>query len=215
MISPNVLVNTFCRSFSLAVHNALVTQLLARNSSVALSVAMFETKCLTTFFKTLSLDCSSGSQGMVASVSSVRSGRAGSATSLPVCQCPGIRRKAKKKKKSSFFGTATCADAKAPNVTSTWVASDTHATIPTLFGGPRASAQSCHKNKVVHRLQQAGAVCLARTGQSAVRWQRAATIVACLALSAGGMHLAIYPSRTLLLTPTRQQVEMSLPFRAA
>ena len=33
----------------------------------------------------------------------------------------------------------------------------------------------------------------------------ASTIVACLVLSAGGMHLAIYPSRILLLTRTRQQ----------
>ena len=34
---------------------------------------------------------------------------------------------------------------------------------------PEASARSCHKNIAVHRLQQVGAVCLARAGQSAVR----------------------------------------------
>ena len=35
--------------------------------------------------------------------------------------------------------------------------------------GPRASAQSCHNNNAVHRLQQVSAVCIARAGLSAVR----------------------------------------------
>ena len=77
---------------------------------------------------------------MVPSVSSERGGRAGSATSLPV---PGHQPKAENT--SSFFGIGTCADAEAPKVTSTRVASDTGATIPRLFGGPRAAAQSATK----------------------------------------------------------------------
>ena len=73
---------------------------------------------------------------MVPSVSSGRGGRAGSATSLPV-----HRHQPKAKNTSSFFGIGTCADAEAPKVTSTRVASDTGATIPRLFGGlPRKAA---------------------------------------------------------------------------
>ena len=66
---------------------------------------------------------------------------------------------------------------------------------------PRAPAQSCHTNDAVHRLH------VPRQGWSisSSRWQVAQTIVACLAL-----HLAIYPSRTLLLTRTRQQEPKNL-----
>ena len=137
---------------------------------------------------------------MVVSVSSAGSGRAGSTTRLPL---PGHQPKAKT---SSFFGFATCADAEVPKVTSTGVARDTSATITRLSGGPRASAQSCHKNRAVHRLQQVSSVCFARAGQSAIRERRwLPTIVVCLAQSAGGMHLATCPSRTSLLTRTRLQ----------
>ena len=97
VISPNVLINSFCRSCSLA--ETLVTQLLARNTSVALSVAMMATKSLFTFLHTLSLNCRSGSRRrMAASVSSAQGGRAGSTTSLPV---PGHQPKAKKQALSS------------------------------------------------------------------------------------------------------------------
>ena len=49
--------------------DSLVTQLLARNTSVGLSVTMLATKGLMiTFQHTSSFDCSSGSQRMVASV---------------------------------------------------------------------------------------------------------------------------------------------------
>ena len=139
---------------------------------------------------------------MVPSVSSGRGGRAGSATSLPV---PGHQPKAKKHK--LFLPVSVPAPTqkrrKSLAQESQVVAG---ATISRLFGEPRVAAQSCLQ-------KYRGASCatskcgVPRQGReiSSSRRQMASTIVACLALSAGGMHLAVCPWRILLLTRTPQQ----------
>ena len=100
VISPNVLINTFVEVAvwpAKLFQETLVTQRLARNTSVALSVAMLATKSLITFCTR----CHSIAGAVLDEwLLLCRLRGAVAQEAQPVCQCPGISLKQKKKKRA-------------------------------------------------------------------------------------------------------------------
>ena len=154
----------------------LLTQLLARNTFVALAVAMLATKSLITFFNTR---CHSIAGAVPDEwLLLYRLGEAVAQEAQPVCQCPSISRKQKTQALSSVSVPAPTQKRRKSQAQESHVMQVPQ--LSRLFGGPRAAAQSCHQNIAVHRLQQVSPVCLARASQSAVRddrWLRQSLLV--------------------------------------